>query len=252
MNVIGERISITTVDGTAEAYLARPEGHGRRPGVLLYMDAIGLRPQIEQMAERIAGWGFVLLAPNVFYRSASAAEIAPKVDLRLPGAREAFFPTVTPLIEAHTPDQAAADFKSYLGLLTESHYVDDRPIGITGYCMGGRLALRAAAQKPAAVAAIGMFHTGGLVTDDADSPHTLIPSITAEVLAGYADQDPSMTAEQITIVGRLLDHHGVTHASTTYVSAPHGYTMADTSMYHPPAAEWHFRELRQLLVRTLH
>ena len=56
------------------------------PGVLFYIDAIGLRPQIEKMADRIASWGYVVLAPNVFYRDGSAAELAPKEDLREPGA----------------------------------------------------------------------------------------------------------------------------------------------------------------------
>ena len=59
--------------------------------MLFYIDAIGLRPQIEEMADRIASWGYVVLAPNVFYRDGSAEELAPKQDLREPGAREEFF-----------------------------------------------------------------------------------------------------------------------------------------------------------------
>src|SRR5215216_6162167 len=66
-----ERIDVTTPDGVADAYLARPDGE-RRPGVPLVMDAFGLRPQIEGMADRIAAQGFVVLAPNVFYRAGRA------------------------------------------------------------------------------------------------------------------------------------------------------------------------------------
>ena len=67
----GEMIDVATRDGVADAYLALPEGE-RGPGVLLVMDAYGLRPQIERMAERIASHGFVVLAPNVFYRAGRA------------------------------------------------------------------------------------------------------------------------------------------------------------------------------------
>ena len=59
-------------DGTAEAYLT-----GTGPGVLFFIDAIGLRPQIAQMADRIAAWGYTVLAPNTLYRSGTAAETSP-------------------------------------------------------------------------------------------------------------------------------------------------------------------------------
>lgn len=59
-------LNIELVGGSTEAILALPpEGCG--PGVLFVMDAFGLRPRIQEMAERIAGWGYVVLAPNVFH-----------------------------------------------------------------------------------------------------------------------------------------------------------------------------------------
>ena len=69
--------------GVAEAYVARPSAASgsEHPGVLFYMDAIGLRPRIAEMAQRIADWGYVVLAPNVFYRDGSADDLAPKADL---------------------------------------------------------------------------------------------------------------------------------------------------------------------------
>lgn len=244
-------IEIETPDGTAEAYVARPESGAVGPGVLLYMDAIGLRPQIERMADRIASWGYVVLAPNVFYRHGSAAEIAPKTDLREPGAREAFLATVVPFMRAHTPDQSARDLDAYadaLRSLTEPHETRWAAIG---YCMGGRLALRAGAQFPSQVAAVGMFHVGGLVTDDDDSPHLCIPDVRAEVLARYADNDGSMPKEAIATVDEALARSGVSHSTAIYEGAQHGYTMADTPMYGADAAERHFDELKDLLARTL-
>src|SRR4051795_13468252 len=103
---MSETIEIEAPDGPAEAYLA---GEAGRPGVLLYMDAIGLRPRIEEMADRIASWGYVVIAPNAFYRDGTAAALAPTKDLRQPGAREEFFVGAMSRVRAHTSDRSDAD-----------------------------------------------------------------------------------------------------------------------------------------------
>ncbi|MGB3375818.1 MAG: dienelactone hydrolase family protein [Microbacterium sp.] len=240
------RIEIPTADGIAEAYLARPaaEQDTHLPGVLFYMDAFGLRPQIESMMQRIADWGYVVLAPNVFHRSGSIDDIAPKNDLHAAENREAAFRAITPMLSAHTSEQAATDADAYLATLTS---LTDGPISTTGYCMGGRLALRAAAQHPEKVKSVGMFHVGGLVTDADDSPHLSIPRIRARVLAGYADHDRSMPPEAIATVDELLTASGIVHDTSIRPDAPHGYTMADTSSYDEAAAEWHFTRLQEWL-----
>ena len=76
-------LQIETVDGVAEAMVASPPD-GTGPGVLFVMDAFGLRPRIQEMAQQIAGWGYVVLAPNVFYREGTVAELAPQGDLSTP------------------------------------------------------------------------------------------------------------------------------------------------------------------------
>ncbi|MHC6220582.1 dienelactone hydrolase family protein [Arthrobacter sp. MMS24-S77] len=83
-------IEIPAAEGTAEALVGRPStAIGTLPGVILYMDAFGLRPRIQEMAQRIADWGYVVLAPNVFYREGSMAELGPAVDMSAQEGREA-------------------------------------------------------------------------------------------------------------------------------------------------------------------
>ena len=82
---MGRTLEIGTPDGPAEAYLARPDDDGH-PGVLLYVDAIGLRPRIEEMADRIASWGYVVLAPERVPPRRSGG--GPGPDHRPHGARE--------------------------------------------------------------------------------------------------------------------------------------------------------------------
>jgi carboxymethylenebutenolidase len=108
-----------------------------------------------------------------------------------------------------------------------------------------------ATAHPDRVAALAGFHAGGLVTDAPESPHRSAGDLKAELYFGFADQDPSMTAEQIATLERTLGDAGARYRSEVYEGARHGYTMADTSAYDEAAAERHFRELSALLERTL-
>jgi carboxymethylenebutenolidase len=241
-----QHIDVPTPDGAADAYLARPDDE-RRPGVLFLMDAFGLRPQIEQMVERIASRGYVVLAPNIFYR-ASRSPVIDLDGLDDPGRREEIIGRVMPLARGLGREQVASDGAAYLQALSET---SDGPVAITGYCMGGRIGWRIAAAHPDRVAALAGFHTGGLVTDDANSPHLSAPELKAEVFLGHADNDRSMTPENIAAVEQALSDAGVTYRSELFSGAAHGYTMADTPAYDADAAERHFSELFALLTRTL-
>lgn len=244
----GETIDIPTLDGTADAYLARPGGGGRHPGVLFVMDAFGLRPRIEQMADRIAGQGYVVLAPNVFYR-AGRAPVLPLPDFADSEQRAEFMDRVRPLLAQMTPENATRDGAAFLDYLAT---VSSGPVGITGYCMGARVGWRIAAAHPDRVRALAGFHGGGLATDAPDSPHRSADRLAAEVYLGHADQDKNMTPEQIATLDQALEDAGVTHRSEVYSGALHGYTMSDTAVFDEAACERHFAELFALLGRRLH
>jgi carboxymethylenebutenolidase len=214
-------VEITTRDGTADAYVSRPDDEPR-PGVLFVIDAYGLRPTIETMADRIAGFGYVVLAPNVLYRGGGPDEL--------------------------TPERLADDGAVYLDTLQSLALPG--PVAITGYCMGGRIGWRIAAGHPDRVAALAAFHPGRLVTDAPDSPHRSAADLKAELYFGFADQDPSMSAEQIATLERTLDDVGARYRAEIYPGARHGYTMADTAAYDEAAAQRHYQELRALLSRT--
>ena len=247
MTLRSSTVDIETPDGVADAYLTQPTDDQRHPGVLFIMDAYGLRPRIEEMADRIAERGYAVVAPNVFYRAARTP-VLPFPDLTDETARGDFFKNVSPLMGELTPDRLAADGAAYLDELATA---SDGPIAITGYCMGARLGLRIAAAHPDRIAALAGFHGGRLVTDDADSPHRSAGALQGEVYFGHADQDPSNSPEQIAALDAALHDAGVTHSSEVYAGAAHGYTMSDTPAYDEAAAERHFAALFDLLDRTL-
>jgi carboxymethylenebutenolidase len=250
MQVISDTTDVPTQDGTADAFLSRPVEGGPFPPVLVYMDAFGLRPRLREMAERIAAAGYVVLVPNVFYRSGRAPVVEIE-DLRNPESRSAIFEKLRPIMTILTPELAVRDAASYLAYLASLENVADGPVGTVGYCMGGALSLRTAAAYPDRVAAAGSFHGGNLATDAEYSPHRQVAKICGEVYVGHADQDHSMPPEQMRRLDEALRAAGVCHVTELYKGAAHGFTMADTAAYDEEAAERHFDRLLDLLDRNL-
>ena len=188
-------LQIETLDGVAEAMVASPPD-GTGPGVLFVMDAFGLRPRIQEMAQQIAGWGYVVLAPNVFYREGTVAEAGPQGDLSTPEGRQSFWQLAGPRIQRLTAESAERDISTWppwRGCPVSS----PAPSGWSGsvWAPGSRSAQPDATREK--VAACAGFHAGGLVTDRPDSPHHALTTARAEFLFGHADNDRSMTREDV-------------------------------------------------------
>lgn len=246
--ILSKTFLIPTPDGQADAFAAFPDDGERHPAVLLYMDAFGVRPVLEEMARELAGHGYYVLVPNLFYRHGPA----PVVELPEHIGQEdrpALFAQLMPLINAHTPEHALRDADAYLQFLTTRPEVAAGPVAVVGYCMGAALALRTAAAHPDQVAAVAGFHPGPLVTDAPDSPHLLAPRLKAQIHLGLAEKD--MTPEAVSELGRALDTAGVSHTCEVYPGAVHGFTMADTDAFNSAALRRHWDRLLPLLDRTL-
>ncbi|HEV2634239.1 MAG TPA: dienelactone hydrolase family protein [Actinocrinis sp.] len=241
-------LQIPTADGQADAFAAFPDDGERHPGVLLYMDIFGLRPVLEEMARELAAHGYYVLVPNLFYRHGPA----PLIDLPAhigEDARPGVVAQLMPLVAAHTVERARRDAVDYLEFLTTQSEVSAGPVGVVGYCMGAVLALRTAAAHPDQVAAVAGFHPGKLITDAPDSPHRLIPELTAEVHLGHAESD--MSARTVSELNRALDAAGVAYTSEIYPGTIHGFTMSDTDAFNPAALKHHWDRLLHLFGNAL-
>jgi carboxymethylenebutenolidase len=243
-------VDVRTEDGVADSYLVLPDGDGPHPGVLLYMDAFGLRPRLKEMADRIAERGYAVLVPNILYRGGRA----PQIDLSGlgdPAKRGKMFEKIFPVIQALDTAAITRDTKAYLDFFHTQDGVDPGPVAIVGYCMGGTNALRAIEAYPDRIKALASFHGGRLATDQPDSPHLQVGNITGEAYFAHADNDNSMTAEQISWLEAALDKAGVRYTSEVYKDAPHGFTMSDTAMYNEAGEQRHWVNLFELLDRAL-
>ena len=241
-------LQIPAADGQADAFAAFPDRGGRHPGVLLYSDAFGVRPVLREMARELAGHGYYVLVPNLYYRHGPApvTELPEHIGEEI---RPAVMARLMPLIEAHTTDRVLRDADAYLRFLTTQPEVRTGPVAVIGYCIGAALAMRTATAHPGQVAAVAGFHPGFLVTRAPDSPHRLIPQLTAQVHLGLAEGD--MSPEAISELNQALDAAGVGYATEIYPGTIHGYTMSDTDAFNPAAFQRHWDRLLPLLDRTL-
>ncbi|SFA84809.1 carboxymethylenebutenolidase [Amycolatopsis marina] len=241
-------LQIPTSDGQADALAAYPEHGAQHPGVLLYTDAFGVRPVLRNMARELAGHGYYVLVPNLFYRHSPApvVELPEHIGEEI---RPALIAQLMPLIEAHTTERILRDADAYLRFLTAQPEVSTGPVAVIGYCIGGAYAMRTAAAHPGQVAALAGFHPGPLLTDARDSPHRLVPEITARVHLGISEKDKA--AEAPAELYQALDAAGVDHTTEIYPDTTHGFTMADTDAFDPAALQRHWDRLLPLLDRTL-
>ena len=239
-------ITIRTRDGECPATLAKPAGKGPWPGAIFFMDGIGYRPLLAEMAGRLASHGYVVLLPDTFYRYRPYEPIS--FSKPLPEAERAKL--MKRVYESFDPARMKLDLAALLGALDADPDVAKGPYGCTGYCMGGRWALTAAAVFPDRFAAAASFHGGGLATYTPDSPHTLVGAIKAKVLVASAEKDAHFDDAQKV---RLEAAFAAASAGARVETWPalHGWTMSDAPVYNAEQAERHWRELTQLFGETL-
>jgi carboxymethylenebutenolidase len=150
-------LQIPTTDGQADAFAAFPGRGERHPGVLLYTDAFGVRPELEERARELAEHGYYVLVPNLYYRHGPApvTELPEHIGEDI---RPAVIAQLMPLIEAHTTERVLRDADAYLRFLTTQPEVSAGPAAVIGYCIGAALAMRTATAHPDQVAAVAGFH----------------------------------------------------------------------------------------------
>lgn len=230
-----------------DCHVFTPDGGGTWPAVILYMDAFGIRPNLSEMAQRLATHGYVVVVPNLYYRSGPFAPFDPKLVATEGPERDRF----KGMIQSITNTMVMRDTAAVLGLIDAHPAVRAGHIGVVGYCMGGGFALSAAGTFPERVAAAASFHGGSLATDKPDSAHRLAPGIRARVYVGVAEIDASFPPEQQSRLERALTDAGVDYSMEIYKGARHGFAVTGHLVYDREASERHWQRLVRLFSETL-
>lgn len=233
-----QRLQIPTRGGAAETVLVLPEVPPTA-GVLVLTDVFGIRPAYEEMAQRIAGHGYAVLMPNIFYRTGDLPifDFVPNFQEERTQKR---FKEITAPLTPQAMEQDASAFVDFLASKVSG------PIGVVGFCFSGKFALRVAAACPDQVRAAASFHGGGLYTEEPDSPHLVLPQVNASLYFGHAENDRSMPAEAIAKLDQALDEWGGEHQSETYAGAAHGWMVPGREIYNEEQAERGFAKLMEL------
>ncbi len=236
-----ETIEVKTRDGSAPAHLVR----GGAGGVILYMDAFGVRPALDEMAERLAGHGYTLLVPDLFYRSGAYSPF----DAKTAFSNDATKAKLMGMMGATSQAMTIADTAAFIEALSSAGVTG--PIGTVGYCMGGGRALHAAATYQDRVIAAASFHGGNLASEADDSPHRAAPNIKARVYVGVAGVDRSFPPEQSARLALALRDAEVDHTIENYVGMAHGWCIPDHGVFDRNGAERHWKRLTTHFSETL-
>lgn len=238
-DVTGSDINVATPDGTADCYFVHPAS-GRHPGVLIWPDVFGLRPAFKMMATRLAESGYSVLVVNPYYRDKKAPILPEGASFEDPETRK----VVMPLMQSFTPETQRTDAEAFTDFLAAQDSVDEtKPMGTTGYCMGGPFVFRTAAHLPERIGAAATFHGAGLVTDESDSPHQLIPEMDARFLIAIAENDDERQPEAKTVLRESFAEAGLPAEIEVYDGTMHGWCPPDSEVYDEAQAERAWRRL---------
>ena len=242
------RVDVQTPDGVAEAYFYTPSsGVGPWPGVMQLTDIMGIRTAFREMAQRLADEGYVVLLPNVFCRGAKL----PVLDFAPAFGDERTMKRLGELRSSLSNAQMGPDGVAFADFLLAQRNVRGPKVGVVGYCFTGSMAFRIAAAAAEKTAAAASFHGGGLCTDQPDSPHLLLPKISAQLYFGHAIEDRGMPPEAIAKLEAALKQWPASSESETYDGARHGWCVPGRDVYNAKQAERAFGKLVELLDGTL-
>ena len=236
-------VQIPAPDGDSPGTLHVPDGSaGPWPGVLVFPDAGGARETMREMADHLAGMGYVALVPDIYYRAGAWAPFDVATLFTDPAERA----RLGTLMGVLSNDRIIADAAAYAGFLLARPEVSGTAIGTTGYCLGGYMSLVTATGLGHTVAAAASFHGGRLaVADNPTSPHLAAGGITATVYVAGAQDDDSFTAEQGELLRGALAGAGVDFTLEFY-PARHGFAVPDNPTYDAAAQARHWDALGRL------
>jgi carboxymethylenebutenolidase len=241
--MIEGQVEIETPDGVMTTFEFHPEEGGPYPIVLYLMDAPSIRPALRDMASRLATAGYYVLLPFLYYRKSPYREFGTS-DEDMHARRE--------LMQSVTREGTIADAQALLAYAAENEQAaNDNKVGAVGFCMSGPLVLALAQSLPERVGAVASIHGAWLVNEREDSPHRQLDRIQAEVYFGWADNDPTATAEEMEIMDRAMREAGIRYRIDFMQGALHGFAPPGGERYNRAASEKHWERVHALFRRNL-
>jgi carboxymethylenebutenolidase len=233
MEITSKMVKVRAADGDMAAFLAQPAGSGKHPAVIVVMEAFGLNQHIKDVAARIAAEGYVALAPDMYYREPNSVVGYDQL------------PEAIRLMTSLRDDKIAADMAAAITYLQSQESVRGDRIGVTGFCMGGRISFLTAC-KSSGIKAAAPFYGGGIggLLDQA-------AKITCPMLLFFGDQDPFIPMQEVENIKATLARLNKPAEVVVYPGAPHGFFCNERDSYRPDAAQDSWQRLKTFFAKHL-
>jgi carboxymethylenebutenolidase len=233
MEVRSEMVEVAAPGGRMPAQVAQPVAAGRFPGVIVVQEAFGLNGHIKGVAQRLAAEGYVTLAPDLFYRGGRG---------RTAGYDE--LPKAIQMMSALKDGEIVEDVAAAVAHLEREAAVRGDRIGITGFCMGGRVSYLAACALPEKFAAAVPFYGGGIPVERTDG-------LGCPVLALFGEDDSYIPLTQVAHLRAEASRLGKRVDAVVYPKAPHGFFCDERDSYRPEAAADAWRRMLAFFAQHL-
>lgn len=194
-----EMVEFRSNGSTTPGFLARPEGDGPFPGVIVIQEWWGLNENIKDIAQRFAREGYAAFAPDLYHgRVTREPDQAQKLMMALD----------MPL--------AAKELVKATEYLAGQKYIAGRGIGATGFCMGGGLAMRLACESPLIGAVVPFY---GFPPEPID----IVQSMKAKALVIFAENDDWIGPPARDKLQQALSEHNKDYEMKVYPGTHHGF-----------------------------
>ena len=236
------QIELETPDGPMPTFTCWPEGEGPFPAIVFYMDAPAIREELYDMARRMAGEGYYVILPDLFYRFGT---------IRFP-RRNQYSRTVWQAIMKELSNAMVMDdTRVLLDYMAGLDQVKPGAKACVGYCMSGRIVTTAAAEFPDVFAASASLYGVGIVTAKEDTPHLKVKDIKGEIYYGFAETDSTVPSYVIPALKAELDAHGVDYKLDVHPGTEHGFCFPLRDVYDEAAAEKVYAHFMDMCRRKL-
>ena len=210
------------------AYVARPQGAGPYPVVIMLHEWWGIKPDIIAKADALAADGYIVIAPDL-YR----------------GITTSWIPTAIYQVSTVATTQIDTDLDSVVTWASAQPDVDAKRIAVMGFCFGGGTALRYAVQTPAITATAILY--GAVITDP-----TLLKQLNGPVLGIFGTADTMIPVSEAQALDNALLSAGIPHDIQLYDGAGHAFVSDMDTIATDPNAQKAWQELRHFLATTFH
>ncbi|MBD2505219.1 dienelactone hydrolase family protein [Anabaena azotica] len=243
MQITKRNVELRVDDSLMRVYVASPKPAGVYPGIVFYSDIYQLGGPIIRLANYLAGYGYIVAAPEIFHRLEPIGQVIEPDDLgRMRGNDDARRTAIA---------QYDADCRAIIEFLKADTTVAANKIGTVGFCIGGHLAFRAAFESEVK-AAVCCYPTGipsGKLGKGVADTIQRVREIKGEMLLILGTLDPHIPESDRQTLIKAIEDAGVPHKVVLY-EAEHTFMRDDGYRYDAVAATSAWQEIVDFLGRV--